>query len=444
MHMDDNDRYHDWGVSDHRDAKEKLEAHSESRASSNSWHDKMLAEAHGHLAEKKKDSKSKKKTSVSKSLDDVVKSEGERGGHIIGHRHNGEPIYESAIIGKTSSGKGVLHEGHPAYKHVTIGYHGAPSVGATAKNAKLVMAEHPDWSRRDHQDAAKLHEKASIKHFKEGREGPADQADAVQLAHRFAASQMPRDVKPRISKSLDDVVGMFDSYWAQQQAQQDEAMLTVTQPLNPGGDGGCPIPPKAPRPGPVAYASPPFRVDVLAPTPLSTQEVLAVAKGIQSMPKSQWQTEFVRAGVPVVGPRQVDLQKGRLTVQEFADAVGTTEETVRRLANRCGDAEHFVALVRDKMPDIQRAHSLSDEDATALYAATRRTLKSLTPYEFERWRLPPSFANGVSDQALADTIRFNGFMNRNAVSTAPSRCSHVAAWRRPSPLASWTNVHFCR
>ena len=201
-----------------------------------------------------------------------------------------------------------------------------------------------------------------------------------------------------------------------QQAQDQASMVPArVDALNPGGDGGVPTQVEQARANlmDAQVQALPFRVDVLAPTPYSTLETLAMVKSIASLPAAQHPSELARAGLSVVGPRRVHLHKSHMSLVEFADAVGTTEDTVRRLAKRCGDPEHFVSMIKDKMPDIQRAHSLSEDDATALFDAAVRTVKSLGTQAWDQWCSKSFGTTQVSDRGIADAIAVNGFMHRN-------------------------------
>lgn len=309
----------------------------------------------------------------------MTKSEGSKGGKVIGHTKSGKPVYAAS-------------SGH--YKKLTAAFNDSPEKGVAATKKM-----HHEWSYADHEDAASKHSGDFMSSG--GRGGAADDSKAAAKVHNEHLLWTKHMTKSMTATTLTSVL--------------DNAMMIVEDALSaddrllPTSIDGAEESTYKENPAPS------FRVDVLGDSALTFKETMAVVKSVAQLPEEARKNLLQEAGVRLHGPRQVDFKKSRVSVAEFADMVGTTEDTVRRLARRCGDADHFAKMIKSKMPDIQRAHGLTDEDAEALFQASMRTLKSLNHEQWHHW-MSKSFANvAVTDQGLAEAIKTNGLMHRNQV-----------------------------
>ena len=178
----------------------------------------------------------------------------------------------------------------------------------------------------------------------------------------------------------------------------------------------------------VLKSSLPFRIEIFddSNTPLS--ERLSLVKGTikqlsdtGSLPSNIGElcglvTNI--SGVTVFPPSNVDLNKSNLSVQEFADVMGTTATAVRRIANRLGNKVEFAKFIKSKLPDIRISHGLDKESVTSLYSQALGVLKGLSAEDWSLWKSTLDFSGGVSDTMLAEMIRENGLLNSTMVKGA--------------------------
>lgn len=160
-----------------------------------------------------------------------------------------------------------------------------------------------------------------------------------------------------------------------------------------------------------------YRVDVLGegPLALSTNEKLTLMKSADLGYTAQELTQEL--GFLVSEPFERDLIKGKMTISEFADAVGTTASVVRSIAQAAGDKHAFTNFIKSKLPDIVQAHGLTGSDMSRLYTAVSHTLKSMSPTEWEAWK-GVSFDVSVEDEDLARAIQQHGLLDHNLVRSA--------------------------
>lgn len=167
----------------------------------------------------------------------------------------------------------------------------------------------------------------------------------------------------------------------------------------------------------------PYRVEVLGegPLALSVNEKMTLLKSLQSTVENdelvspeehaQWLTD--QLGFRVSPPLDTSVLKGRMSISEFADAMGTTEEVVRSIARQVGDKYEFKEFVKSKLPDIAVAHGLTETDMGRLYRAAIHTVKSMSPTEWETWK-GVNFED-VEDETLARAIEQHGLLDRNGM-----------------------------
>jgi hypothetical protein len=344
--------------------------------------------------------------------------EGSRGGSVIGHTRSGKPIYHAGhshySSGSKHKFKGWSHEDH---EDASTAHH---KNYERAKNAMSQVAKKHEMETgnpvSDSKPAHEVMSGARLVEYRKHQDAARNSFHAKTVHAEATHKKSQGDSQMDLLKSLEQMADVAMTLLS----PEEQCLLPVrTDILGLGGDGDV----TTPRPGlPNQLGAGgtdtgdfvPYRVDILAPSVYTPNEQISMAKSVQqNVPVPAQIHELQRCGLALVGPRKIGLSKSRLSILEFADALGTTENTVRALAKRCGDVDHFVAMIRERLPDIQRAHGLTDGDAQALYAVTMRTLKSLNPLEWCQW-MSKSFANqAVSDTALADAIRQNGLMDRN-------------------------------
>ena len=103
----------------------------------------------------------------------VAKSEGERGGHVIGHTKSGKPVYEHGTFHPLHfAGPGTSNElsaKHAAQENAVSAVHSANSASAKAHKVKSGKSYHQGetdpkkWSAEEHDAAADAHEEASVR-----------------------------------------------------------------------------------------------------------------------------------------------------------------------------------------------------------------------------------------------------------------------------------------
>jgi len=170
----------------------------------------------------------------------------------------------------------------------------------------------------------------------------------------------------------------------------------------------------------------PYRVEVLGDSALALSERMTLVKSacatVRDMLGSgvDFQDPVVKAkveelaGVEVRVPMLAPLHKSKLTVSEFAEAMGSTEDVVRHIARSLGSKSDFANFVKSKLPDIRMAHGLTEREVGDLFDAAMRTLKSLSSTEWLAWK-GVNFQDNVEDEELARAIQQNGLLDRNAI-----------------------------
>ena len=135
---------------------------------------------------------------------------------------------------------------------------------------------------------------------------------------------------------------------------------------------------------------------------------------------------FLKSNKPVIS-------KGS-SIDEFADAMGTTVDVVRDIARRLGSKAEFAEFVKSKLPDIMMSHGLDETDIGQLYRQAVKMVKSLSDVQWLTWK-GYDFSAGVSDESLSRAIENNGgLLDHNVVHGVVTPREPVQALPFPEPL----------